>query len=217
MYVFSRKAGHVQQVFIHISVIGQLSLATALSTLLLGGFDFAPWATSPAEASIWLSAITITGSIAFLLFVEAAQKCPAAVSATVDTATRMTSGYAAQLLLFGAALTTETAVGAGLMLGSVACMALVRAEPEQPEDGRTAEAEVEAAGGEGTAPELDLLSEGSLASFAASEFARTPSRRPALRLRRASTQPAQVLGAALSALPGPPCLPTCLVATVASA
>lgn len=217
MYVSSRKGEHVPHVFILISMIGQLSLAMVAWGLMMGALDPEPFVASPPEASCWLAGVLIVGGIGFLLFVEAAQKCPAAVSATVDTATRITSGYGAQLLLFGAALTKETLLGAGLMLASVVLMALVRGAP----DGQAMERYFVAldpdvrgvleGGGESVVVEVDQTSEvdtDSLVSFAASEFAGTPARRLALRLRRiggASEQPpAQVVGASLASLPGMP-------------
>ncbi|CAK0874744.1 unnamed protein product [Prorocentrum cordatum] len=215
MYVCSRKADHVRPIFIHVSIMAQLSLAITASSFAMDYFDLGPFAAAPAEALGWLAGIFVVGGVGFGLFVTAAQACPAAVSATVDTATRMTSGFGAQLLLSGAAMTPETLSGAALMLLGVAFMALARAAPEG------VPALEGAQGGEvseGPPASADQPSDGdtdslvSLVSFAASEFSGCSARAAALRQRhsrRASTELSpQVLGVVLAGLPGPPCITT---------
>lgn len=102
-------------------------------TSITGGVSLTLFAAFPGEAAGWLAVQLVTQSVAIGGYLAAAQMCPAALSAIVDTGTRMVVGYAAQTLLFDVPLEPMSLCGASLMLSSVAVMALVQGRiPETP-------------------------------------------------------------------------------------
>lgn len=164
-----------------------------------------PWLTAGFVAVAFACALagialTIAGSV----------MCPAAVSATVNTGSGMVFGYAAQALLFDVALGPLTVAGAALMLSAVGLMAAARlpqpaesageARNTTPEAAEASSASVEADVGTETEHPREAENE-SLASFAASEFAKHHGYE-AVRLRRTtSTAPVpHRLGAAAAAV-----------------
>lgn len=194
IYVSSRKAGHVSQLFIIMSILLQFGLANFVSCLAFDAWDFRPWTDNSAEAVGWFAALFASGAFTAVLFTAAAQMCPAAVSATVDTATRMVSGYCLQALLFGAAINTLTICGSLLMFSGVVLVAVFgspAAESPAPSDP------------EGPPSDYGPLTTASLASFAASEFTGVPVLALAdmeLRQRRPTLAP-EVVGRASAATP----------------
>merc|ERR1711865_810336 len=96
-----------------------------------GGLPFTMLVAEPVMVVAWTAALFVTGLVSILLFTCAAQRCPAAASATIDTATRMISGYAAQVALFAASLDVTTGIGALCMFASVAIMALLQPRPDE--------------------------------------------------------------------------------------
>lgn len=156
---------------------------------------WAPFIASPWEGAGWLGLMCILSGASLTCYSLAAQWCPAAVSATVDTATRMSSGYAAQVLLFDASLGPFTIGGAALMFVSVVIMALVQTPPAAEE---TTAAQI-APFDDIAAPKAEDDDENeSLASFVAAEFAGAYPHPEALRLRRTSANtvelPARTIG-----------------------
>jgi len=118
---------------------------------------------SPAQAAMWVAAITAWDMPAMVIYGMAAKALPAAWTATVDTASRMVLGFVADILLFGEELHFLTCTGAGLMLLAVAVNAMVR---EQPVEAHS-ESNPSTAQHESQDMEDDIAS---VASFAASEF-----------------------------------------------
>merc|ERR1740133_62603 len=114
----------------------------------------------------------------------------------------MTSGYAAQVILFGASLDSLTIGGAVLMFTSVATMALLQA-PAVPSEPSEESAEIESNKPAQTEDEANNTNDDdeleSLASFVASEFAGSAAHPVALRMRRfvagSADLPARTIGA----------------------
>eukprot|EP00929_Paragymnodinium_shiwhaense_P033875 TRINITY_DN18521_c0_g1_i2.p1 TRINITY_DN18521_c0_g1~~TRINITY_DN18521_c0_g1_i2.p1 ORF type:complete len:194 (+),score=43.11 TRINITY_DN18521_c0_g1_i2:271-852(+) len=166
---------------------------------------------APAEATGWVSLVALVGIVSVLMFSAAAQWCPAAVSATVDTATRMVVGYLMQVIFFGGSLDFLTSVGAICMLLSVAIMSLVKPNLEESAEEAT-QATTSASNApssisqdtEASAPRADDADETeSLASFVASEFSEIALQEsPKARLRQrisAQQEAPQIVGAAMVA------------------
>lgn len=134
-------------------------------------------------------------------------RCPAAVSATTNTGSKMFFSYGAQALLFGKTPELLTLLGAALMFLAVVIMAIARLPGRQPaaaqnEDAQSAHASGSAGNTICIAEEEDA--EG-LASFIAAEFVeRMPNERPSqvARVRRAVVpEPAIVpIGMAISSV-----------------
>lgn len=197
IYICSRRLSEVHPSYLLFSFNMQGTMAVLGSAALTeGAMNANMLIQHSVEASLWLSGLFCTGSTSLAAFTLASQWCPAAASATTDTATRMVIGYAEQALLGGAPLDPIKLAGAGLMLLGVAVMALARRETEScdaelPED-RSGEQEVrsrsDAEGAEVRSAGEDVASDtASLASFIASEFAdASPSgwNASVLRLRR---------------------------------
>jgi len=80
-------------------------------------------------------ALVIASSTAALT--AGASWCSAAVSATVNTGSKILASYAAQTLLFGETPQALTMIGAGLMFGAVVIMAAARVPGSSEEDPRT--------------------------------------------------------------------------------
>jgi len=116
---------------------------------------------SPAEAAMWVGLITVWDLPSMVIYAMAVQALPAALSATVDTTSRIVLGFVADVLLFGGQLHVLTCTGAVLLLFAVAVTAMVREEPL--ESNRRSDQQ----GSTETVAEDDVAS---VASFAASEF-----------------------------------------------
>jgi len=167
---------------------------------------------SPAEAAMWIGVITVWDLPSMVIYAMAAQALPAALSATVDTASRMVLGFMADILIFGGQLHGLTCTGAFLMLLAVGVTAMVREQPPLEDDGKHPErSNPNSNTNEHNSPAADFDDVASVASFAASEFVDIePSTRrnlgsiaQQLRLRfqgkvgrAASLGPVQTLGAA---------------------
>mmetsp|Transcript_29860 Transcript_29860/g.46593 ORF Transcript_29860/g.46593 Transcript_29860/m.46593 type:complete len:390 (-) Transcript_29860:84-1253(-) len=218
IYICSRKcaASSPGLVLLSFTAIGSMVMI-ACAPFVLESFESAvePFLASPMEGLGWLAATYAIGVLSLLMFTLAAQWCPAAVSATVDTATRMISGYAAQVFLFGASLDPFTFGGAGLMLCSVVAMALLQPSNPSPEECvrhddftsctseseaskrscRTDGIEVE----EGDNPINEEDSE-SLASFVAAEFTGSLSHHMSVRFRRSTVNSSDITARTLGAI-----------------
>jgi len=131
--------------------------------------------------------------------------CPAAISATVNTGSKMVSSYVAQAILFDKAPDLISLFGASLMLCAVLIMAVARLPGRQPASSdivKPAAEQAEVSGRGGTDDEDNE----SLASFIAAEFVECKAHDKPTRLtapvRRAGIQepaPHQI-GAVLSAI-----------------
>merc|ERR1712003_372612 len=104
----------------------QTSVVILASAALADGLPLGMFAARPLEATGWLVTYSALGVVTSVAFCYASQWCPAAISATVDTATRMIVGYAMQTLFFGASLEWLTVCGAMLMFVSVAAMTVTQ-------------------------------------------------------------------------------------------
>lgn len=198
IYICTRKASQASPWLVAVSFFGNSAVALLVGAAFIVDSTVAPLIVSPLEASGLIAALFAIGMIDIVTFAGAAQWCPAAVSATVDTATRMVSGYAAQVFFFDAPIKLHTLGGAALMFLSVAALALFQAKPAEPG--------LEAGHGDladdSKAPDAAMAEEDSdtesLASFIASEFVGITFSQPPLRLRRtgggASKPAAQVIG-----------------------
>jgi len=147
---------------------------------------------SPAEGTGWIVFHIILLILAIATNSAGSMWCPAAVSATVNSTSRILCGYVADVLLFRLAISPLSLAGAGLMLSGVIVMALVRT----PTSAKSA-AEAE----EGMQPASEGDENESLASFVAAEFAQQEGHEStALRQRKTTAttieSPATVIGAA---------------------
>jgi len=158
-YIFARKSMDTPTM--------ALSCCTAfMGTVLYVMLSFVGIPTEAASGGfVELRWPTMVGSIALLTFVAmsdiglgtcGAVLCPAAVSATVNTASAMTSGYLAQVLLRSAIPDSLATLGAVLMLLAVVIMAIPRAPQHGGEQGKQVdEVELEKADKvDGQGPEL---------------------------------------------------------------
>lgn len=198
IYVSSRRLEGCSPWLLNMSFTGQSSIVLFLLAGLSGTTSLDSFVASPAEGLGWLAAIFVPGMVSMVLFTAAAQACPAALSATVDTATRMMSGYLATALFFTAPIDAFTVVGASLMFVSVVTMAFFQA-PAPPEEAAAERGDVVAAEAGGGAAAADDDETESLASFIATECVGVSE---SLRLRRpgGSVEPVgKIIGAVASA------------------
>jgi len=195
VYVTTRRCSDTAPTYITLSFTTQASIMLLATAPAVDGLPVARLATSPLETSGWVFAIFAVTTVSLIAFAGAAQWCPAAVSATVDTGTRMVVGYAMQVLLFDAALELISVLGAAMMLTSVVSMTLMQSFAGQDPDGSVSAAAETSAGDTNNdsantvALPNDISSvrsgDDSLASFVALEFCCSTLRhRPPLRLRR---------------------------------
>lgn len=207
IYICSRKSSDCSSSFVLLSFTLQGSITTITCTpLVLGSMQsaLAPLMTSPDEACGWVAALFAVLGVSLVMFTFAAQWCPASLSATVDTATRMTTGYLAQVLLFGASLSGFTIGGAVLMFVSVVTMTLVQTTSSDSAKSKAKEVSditLESSMPVETKHDEDNNDEEteSLASFVAAEFAVSSPHSTALRMRhfaaRSANLPARTIGA----------------------
>lgn len=165
LYVCARRSPNASPFFMVISFATCATVVIFATLPLVGTGGLAALADAPWEASAWLAALFVASFFSITFLAGAAQWCPAAASATVDLATRMVSGYLAQVLLFGGTVEALTLCGAGLMFLSVGAMTVVQA----PKAGGAEEIAEQP-----SPPPTDHQDEDSdnesLVSFAASEF-----------------------------------------------
>lgn len=207
IYISVRKAGETSPWWINLSFTAQAGVVLVGTAPIVDGFPVQHLLATPWESLGWIVLYTCIGLTSLVMFTLASQWCPAAISATVDTATRMVVGYALQVLLFGASLNVPTVLGATLMFSSVAAMTVMQifadgaatepvetsASTSQPVE-NTSKIPPQLAGS--TAVCDDESDNESLASFIACEFMGTPLRERALRQRchAAGNLPPQVVG-----------------------
>lgn len=126
-FISSRKAIGVSVWHLTGSVLWISAIAfVLLPVTLVDDFTLDPLLASPGMA-VGLLGLTIFVSIlGWVLLCAGAKWCPAAVSATTMTGSRMVSGYAAQAIFFGSTPDSITMLGAALMLGGVVAVTLAR-------------------------------------------------------------------------------------------
>jgi len=159
----------------------------------------------------WILALAICNVARALMLNAGAKLCPAAVSATVGNTANLISGYAMQILFFSFTPSPVTIAGAGLMLASVAAMALARPPVEAKISDQTLASatstmstvsstevlDMEEVDGESEAPSLASFIASELSEYSLGSGTETPGGRggPQVRLRRAVQElPAQTLG-----------------------
>lgn len=201
VFISARKSSKSSLLLLNVSPACFSVLAYALVPLapFVNDFSLEPVERSPAFAAAIVAAIFFIQLGAVSTNSAGSSWCPAAVSATVNTGSKMISSYVAQIVLFGVKPDTLTVCGAALMLCAVLLMAVARLS------GRQSSAAAVAVEPEGQCPDNaanDDDDNESLASFIAAEFVElTPHEKP-LRLRRAGVQDPEPLqiGAVLSAV-----------------
>jgi drug/metabolite transporter (DMT)-like permease len=207
IYISSRKCVGAPSGYelLSFTLQGSIAMFAVIPLVASPQTALAPFLNSPWEAFAWVTALSFISLVSLVMFSFAAQWCPAAVSATVDTATRMTTGYAAQVLLFSATLDPFTLGGAALMLASVIFMSLAQV-PVPSKETPHGQQQVVSGALESSVPHesqnLDNDSDDidSLASFVAAEFAGTSQRSVALRLRHFAGSSADLLARTLGAV-----------------
>merc|ERR1712008_36598 len=195
IYVSARRCSDTAPAYITLSFTTLASIMLLATAPAIDGLPVAHLAASPLETIGWVFAIFAVTTFDVVAFTGAAQLCPAAVSATVDTATRMVVGYTIQVLLFDAALELISVLGAAMMLTSVVSMTLMQSFTGPVPDGPVSaapgtsdgDANINSADTATLPNDTSSVRSGddSLASFIALEFCCSPLRqRLPLRLRR---------------------------------
>eukprot|EP00927_Polykrikos_kofoidii_P005449 TRINITY_DN12159_c0_g1_i1.p1 TRINITY_DN12159_c0_g1~~TRINITY_DN12159_c0_g1_i1.p1 ORF type:complete len:415 (-),score=58.28 TRINITY_DN12159_c0_g1_i1:79-1137(-) len=214
IFICSRKAGEVPVTSLALSATFMHALGYALAPLapFVEDFTLGPLVDSPQLALTWLALLTLMTVLGMLTNSAGAKWCPAAVSATLTTASSIVFGYLAQLLVFDGTLELLPLTGAALMLAAVLFLTLARSPSNSADHAlghvpvrmmHVAEAEAATGAGidvvAGCAPtNHDDVNAMSLASFIATEFVqREPSREKESQPRLRSAP--QTLGAMTAA------------------
>jgi len=211
--ISTRKGGNAPMSFFNCSTmfINGMGLVALPYTPLVDDGSLMPLVTSPLAATGW------TGLIFFVALASTAAAsggfkwCPAAVSATVGTASRMVWGYLAESIIFGKQPDLLTVCGAAAMLVGVITMALARLPARQLKtapappvelDLTDVQPEIQDSQSESIDAEDDDENE-SLASFIAAEFVDAAAHdvKPRQRRRGNSDMLAQRIGAVTSVMP----------------
>jgi len=207
LFICSRKSASVSPWHLSVSTA---ALGVPLFLLLsqspwVDDFSLQPVVQHPKQAAAFLVLLSVLALLTILCVSIAAQWCPAMVSATVHTGSRMVGGYVAQVVLFGTVPDMISLTGAGLLFASVVIVAVARARettrgsPKQDQDPESTQQD--AVDKEADAQEEE--DEESLAHFVASEFAEFEPHQQPLRHRcvTKTTQPGvQMFGAGLAGL-----------------
>lgn len=184
-FICSRKAGDISAGH---PALSALFFSACLTVLL----PFAPVVqeaalrvalNSPLEALGWTGVAFLTTMGSAWFSCAGSMLCPAAISATVYTASTMFFGYVAQTVFFGSSPEFVTVLGAGLMLVAVALMACAGRTTSTVSDSVSEKSEVHS--------EVDAKSTSvdgeddteSLSSFVASEFSDFDAKLDPLRFR----------------------------------
>lgn len=200
IYISVRKAGDTSPWWINLSFTAQAGLVLLCTAPMVDGFPLQRLMSTPLVTLGVLALYTCIGMTSLVMFTMASQWCPAAISATVDTATRMVVGYAMQVLFFGASLNLPTVLGAALMFCSVGAMTVMQMVADSSSTEATESAASTNASEDNSKVDKGAADEesdtDSLASFIACEFMGTPLRERALRQRChvGVTLPAQAIG-----------------------
>mmetsp|Transcript_26231 Transcript_26231/g.47930 ORF Transcript_26231/g.47930 Transcript_26231/m.47930 type:complete len:385 (+) Transcript_26231:42-1196(+) len=171
VFISARKLNGTPVQLLNMSPAGFCVIAFGLlpSTPLLEDFSLQPVWDHPLLGLSIVAAYAALLASGIVTYSVAGMWCPAAVSATMTTGSKMLSGYLAQTLLFAQSPEVITLFGAVLMLAAVVIMAAARSVgQEAPGEGE----QTEAATSPGTAKQEQGEEEEteSLASFIAAEF-----------------------------------------------
>jgi drug/metabolite transporter (DMT)-like permease len=201
VFISARKSNKSSLLLLNVSPAFFCVLAFSLVPLTpyVDDSSLAPIERSPHIATAILAAFVFIQFGAMTTNSAASSWCPAAVSATVNTAAKMVSSYIAQSLLFGVVPESLTICGAALMLSAVVIMAIARLPARQRSAATAAPTEPEVQNS-GDVPDDD--DNESLASFIAAEFVEMTPHEKAVRMRRPGAQDleARQIGAVLSAV-----------------
>lgn len=197
VFISARKSSKASPLFLNISPAFFCVLAFGLMPLVpfVDDASLMPVANSPAVAVAIVTSFFMIQSLAITSNSAASTWCPAAVSATVNTGSKMLSGYTAQAFLFDRVPDSIAIGGAGLMLCAVVIMAVARRESSSPPLPVVIEKEKS---GDGNGATDDADDTESIASFIATEFVEfMPDEKP-IRLRHQSVHDpsAQPIGVA---------------------
>jgi len=141
IYVSTRRCSDTAPAYITLSFTIQAGIMLLATAPAIDGLPVASLAvSSPLETSGLVFAIFALTTVSLIAFTGASQWCPAAVSATVDTGTRMVVGYTIQVLLFDAELELISVLGAAMMLTSVVSMTLLQSCTGPAPDGHVSAA-----------------------------------------------------------------------------
>jgi drug/metabolite transporter (DMT)-like permease len=122
IFVVSRKAAKISTMMLCISASLQNGLGFMFLPDIFVFISDEPWANvsaKPMEFIGWMSAILTITLVNAAFACTGYKYCPAALSAAVDTAMKMVSGYVMDIIIFNTQPDTFTLVGGLLMLGSV--------------------------------------------------------------------------------------------------
>jgi len=183
IFICARKitaAGGASDLLMTVSALGQRCVVLwVLAALPLAGrVNLASTDAEPGEVAAAVALGIVVTFLGTHLANIGSKLCPAAVSATVTTATNMFVGYAAQIGIFGERPHWITVSGAGLMLAAVVMVAAARLPRRSRGPQRNVGSLEEAqnppqplAGQGGACTAAAPAEEESLGSFIASEFA----------------------------------------------
>jgi len=148
--VFSRKAPEAPTTytagFYYIQICIVLMLLPLATARVVVPERWSLIAANPGASIGWISLLSAIDMPSLCLFMIAARRCPAAVSATISVGARMVSGYFVQVIFFGDKLEPLTVTGAVLMLAGVVAMALIptpESNESSPEQDATAKKAVQ--------------------------------------------------------------------------
>lgn len=171
-FICSRKAGDVSAGHLTLSAL-VFSGTFCISLPYSGSVAEAPFEValrSPWEALGWTGVAFLTTMFSSFFSCAGAMMCPAAISATVYTASSMLFGYIVQSILFASTPEPLTITGASLMLCAVTLMALAgRTGASVTSQHSEAEGNIEQAIDPTNTSSAEDDTD-SLASFVASEF-----------------------------------------------
>eukprot|EP00746_Dinoflagellata_sp_MGD_P157852 gnl/MRDRNA2_/MRDRNA2_86332_c0_seq2.p1 gnl/MRDRNA2_/MRDRNA2_86332_c0~~gnl/MRDRNA2_/MRDRNA2_86332_c0_seq2.p1 ORF type:complete len:438 (-),score=46.09 gnl/MRDRNA2_/MRDRNA2_86332_c0_seq2:324-1514(-) len=131
IFVLTRKAASIPTSFLcmSISLHNGLVLLFIPDTIIVSDLPWAAISAKRTEFIGWLWAVVAIGGVQQGTGSTGYKYCPAALSAAVDTAMKMVSGYAMDTIIFNMQPEPLTLIGSFLMLGSV--LITKAADPEQ--------------------------------------------------------------------------------------
>jgi len=189
-----------------VSTQGALMTPVFLCTGILPDYPLQIDTIGPLRLVAWLVTMVLVTLSAMSAGGTGARLCPAAVSATVSTCTKMICGYVAQTILFDTMPQPLTLLGAVSMLAGVAVMTVARL----PQPVVAASAEADSATDSNTVDttnvddEVEADETDSFASFISAELVEFALHEKPVRQRRLppnSNSGGEIIGAALGVLP----------------
>lgn len=205
LYICARKSSKSSLLMLNLSPALFCALVFGILpvTPFVDDYSLAPVVRSPLWAIALVTTFFLIAFGAMATNSAASSWCPAAVSATTSTGSKMVSGYIAQSLLLGRQIEPLTICGAALMLIAVIIMAAARLPGRRAVDS-SADAATESQATDDHIDHMDDDEIESIASFIAAEFVELAPHEKTVRHRRgpdvAASPAAQQIGAALSAV-----------------